>query len=157
MDLVGPGSVAHAGTYGGNALSMTAASTVLDILVASPVLANLARRGQRLKSGMSEILSDADIPHQMTGHPNMPGFLITDKVITDYRGMIHHNAGLYEAILGQLYKRGVWAENDAREPWFLCEAHDENLIDETLNRFQEAVKAAKANHKPSHPIEDVDD
>ncbi len=157
MDLVGPGSVAHAGTYGGNALSMTAASTVLDILAASPVLANLAKRGQRLKSGMSEILSDANISHQMTGHPNMPGFLITDKAIKDYRGMMYHDVGLYEAILGQLYERGVWAEPDALEPWFLCEAHDESLIDETLNRFQDAVKAAKANYISSPQAEDVDD
>lgn len=156
MDLIGSGSVAHAGTYGGNALSMTAANMVLDILAASPVLANLAKRGQRLKSGLSEILSEADLPHQMTGHPNMPGFLLTDKVIKEYRDVLTcHNAGLYEAIMGELYERGVWVEGDAREPWFLCEAHDESLIDETLNRFQDAVKAAKANHKPAHHGDDV--
>lgn len=146
MDLIGPGSVAHAGTYGGNALSMAAANAVLDILAASPVLANLAKRGQRLKSGLSEILSDADISHQMTGHPNMPGFLITEEKINDYRGMASHNAEIYDAIMGYLYEHGVWAEIDAREPWFLCEAHDEALIDETLNRFQDAVKAVKANN-----------
>jgi glutamate-1-semialdehyde 2,1-aminomutase len=158
IDLIGPGGVAHAGTYGGNALSMAAANTVLDILAASPVLANLAKRGQRLKSGMSEILSDADMPHQMTGHPNMPGFLLTDKVIKEYRDvLVYHNAGLYETILGELYERGVWAEGDAREPWFLCEAHDESLIDETLNRFQDAVKAVKANYKPSNHGDDGGD
>lgn len=147
MDLIGPGSLAHAGTYGGNALSMAAANAVLDILAASPVLTNLAKRGQRLKSGLSEILSDADIPHQMTGHPNMPGFLITEERINDYRGMARHNDEVYNAILEHLYEHGgVWAEIDAREPWFLCEAHDEALIDETLNRFQDAVKAVKASH-----------
>ena len=143
IDLIGPGSVAHAGTFGGNALSMAAANAVLDILTASPVLASLAQRGQRLKSGLSEILSDADIPHQMTGHPNMPGFLITKEAIKDYRDLVHHDHELYEAIMTNLYENGVWAESDAREPWFLCEAHDESLIDETLNRFQDAVKAAK--------------
>jgi glutamate-1-semialdehyde 2,1-aminomutase len=126
---------------------MAAANAVLDILAASPVLANLAKRGQRLKSGLSEILSDADIPHQMTGHPNMPGFLITEEKINDYRGMARHNDEVYNAILEHLYEHGgVWAEIDAREPWFLCEAHDEALIDETLNRFQDAVKAVKASH-----------
>jgi hypothetical protein len=38
---------------------------------------------------------------------------------------------------------------DAREPWFLCEAHDDRLIDETFNRFQDAVKAAKKQYVPS--------
>ncbi len=155
MELIGPGSVAHAGTYGGNALSMAAANTVLDILAQKPVLADLARRGQRLKSGLSEILSEADIPHQMTGHPNMPGFLITEQKITDYRGLAHHNDELYNLIMMNLYNRGVWPEPDAREPWFLCEAHSEALIDETLNRFQEAVKAAKQEYTPArnHSIE----
>jgi glutamate-1-semialdehyde 2,1-aminomutase len=153
MELIGSGSVAHAGTYGGNALSMAAASTVLNILAASPVLVELAKRGQRLKSSLSEILSDAGIPHQMTGHPNMPGFLITETKISDYRSLVHHNDELYNLIMMNLYENGVWPEPDAREPWFLCEAHDESLIDETLNRFQDAVKAARQHYSPSKSVE----
>lgn len=151
MEIIGSSSVAHAGTFGGNGLSMAAANAVLDVLAAGPVLADLAKRGQRLKSGLSEILSDGDIPHQMTGHPNMPGFLITETPIKDYRGLVNHNAELYGSIMEHIYEFGVWAEADAREPWFLCEAHDEGLIDETLNRFQDAVKAAKADYVPTRP------
>lgn len=92
---------------------------------------------------MGEILNDADIPHQMTGHPNMQGFLITKKTIKDFRDlMTYHDGNLYRTILGNLYETGVWAEDDAREPWFLCEAHTDAIIDETLNRFEDAVKAA---------------
>ncbi len=148
MDIVGSG-VAHAGTFGGNGLSMAAANAVLDILAAGPVLADLARRGQRLKSGLSEILSDADIPHQMAGHPNMQGFLITTNEVKEARDVGYHDAALYDAILANLYEKGVWAEADAREPWFLCEAHDETVIDETLNRFQDAVKETKAQYRSS--------
>ena len=143
MDIVAPGSVSHGGTYSANGLSMAAAKAVLDILAESPVLDDLAKRGQRLKSGMGEILDDADIPHQMTGHPNMQGFLITKKPVKDVRDlMAHHDAKLYGTILGNLYQTGVWAEDDAREPWFLCEAHTDAIIDETLNKFEDAVKAA---------------
>lgn len=142
MDVVGPGSVAHGGTFSANGLSMAAARAVLNILEESPVLEELARRGQRLKSGIGEILSDADIPHQMTGHPNMQGFLITEKPVREARDLIHHDPNLYSAIVTNLYQRGVWAEDDAREPWFLCEAHSDELIDETLNKFEDAVKDA---------------
>jgi glutamate-1-semialdehyde 2,1-aminomutase len=148
MKQIGSG-VAHAGTFGGNGLSMAAANAVLDILSASPVLAELAKRGQRLKSGMSEILSDADIPHQMAGHPNMQGFLITKREIKDYRDLVYHNAALYSTLLNNLYEKGVFPEPDAREPWFLCEAHDDTLIDETLNRFQDAVKEVKRDYVPA--------
>ncbi len=149
MDIIGPGSVAHAGTFGGNAVSMAAANAVLDALASGPILADLAKRGQHLKSGLSEILNDLDIPHQMTGHPNMPGFLLTEKPIKDYRGLAAHDEQMYSLIMWNLYERGVWPEMDAREPWFLCEAHDDRLIDETFNRFQDAVKAAKKQYVPA--------
>jgi len=41
-----------------------------------------------------------------------------------------------------MYERGVWMEDDAREPWFICEAHTDEIIDETLNKFEDAVKSA---------------
>jgi glutamate-1-semialdehyde 2,1-aminomutase len=140
MDVLGSG-VAHAGTYSGNGVSMAAANTVLDILATTPVLEDLAKRGRRLQSGISEILSEAGIPHQITGHPNMLGFLITEKEVKDFRGLAYHDSEMYDTIMDHMYEHGVWPEPDAREPWFLCEAHDDAIIDETLNRFEDAVKA----------------
>jgi hypothetical protein len=32
---------------------------------------------------------------------------------------------------------------DPREPWFLCYAHDDAAIDETLNVMEEVIKKAK--------------
>jgi glutamate-1-semialdehyde 2,1-aminomutase len=141
MEIIGPNSVAHGGTFSANKLSLAAANAVLDVLTDSPVLAKMAQRGHRLRSGLSEILSDASIPHQMSGHPNMPGILFTEKPITEYRHMVYHNEELYGQVLHNLYTLGVWAEDDARELWFLCEAHTDEIIDQTLNKFEEAVKA----------------
>lgn len=143
MEMIGPGGVAHGGTFGANAASMAAAGAVLDILAESPVLEKLAQRARRLQLGLGEIMADADIPHQLTGHPAMQGFLITHHQILDARGLVHHNAAMYGAILSHMYDHGVWPEADAREPWFLCEAHNDHLIDETLNRFRDAVQAVK--------------
>jgi glutamate-1-semialdehyde 2,1-aminomutase len=140
MDIIGLGSVAHGGTFCANAVSMAAANAVLSILAEYPVLKELAKRGERLKRGMAEILTAADIPHQMTGHPNMQGFLLTDRPITEVRHLVYHDEGLYARILDNLYDLGVWVDNDAREPWFLCEAHSHGVIEETLNRFEDAVK-----------------
>ena len=143
MDIIGSGSVTHAGTFGANGSSMAAAKAVLEILDESPVLEDLAKRGTRLKEGMDQVLTAADIPHQMTGHPNMQGFLLTEKPISDVRGLAHHDEDMYAKIMGYMYENGIWAEDDAREPMFLCEAHDDAIIDETLNTFADAVQAAK--------------
>ncbi len=141
MDVLGSG-VSHGGTYSANGVAMAAAKAVLEVLDEKPVLDELAKRGQRLKSGIGEILSDADIPHQLSGHPNMQAFLITEQPIKETRDLVHHDADLYAEIMSNLYDLGIWAEDDAREPWFLCAAHDDVIIDETLNKFEDAVKTA---------------
>jgi len=142
MDVIGGGSVTHAGTFGANGVSMAAANAVLDILSESPVLENLAERGKRLKAGLDQVLTDADVPHQMSGHPNIQGFLITEKPVKEVRDLAYSDDAVYEAIMNNMYDRGVWAENDPREPWFLCAAHSDEIIDETLNKFQDSVQAA---------------
>ena len=142
MDGIGGGSVTHAGTFGANGVSMAAANAVLDILSESPVLENLAEKGKRLKAGLDQILTDADVPHQMSGHPNIQGFLITEKPVNEVRDLAYSDDDMYESIMNNMYDRGVWAENDPREPWFLCAAHSDEIIDETLNKFQDSVQAA---------------
>jgi glutamate-1-semialdehyde aminotransferase len=43
----------------------------------------------------------------------------------------------------ELIKRGVQPDGDGREPWFLCYALSEEDVNETLNVFNDSVKAAK--------------
>ena len=140
MSTLVPGQVSHGGTYTANTVGMAAADAVLELLETQPILKTIARRGQRLKSGLDEILSEAGVPHIMTGLPAMQGFIIADKPVKELRDLKHHNAQLYETLLMNLMELGVWAESDAREPWFLCYDHDDAIIDETLNKFEEAVK-----------------
>ncbi len=142
MDVIGGGSVTHAGTFGANGVSMAAANAVLDILTDSAVLQDIAKRGMRLKNGIDQILTDADIPHQMCGHPNIQGFLITERKVEEVRDLAYSDDDMYETIMNNMYDRGVWVENDPREPWFLCESHTDSIIDKTLNIFQESVKVS---------------
>ena len=142
MDVIGGGSVTHAGTFSANGLSMAAPNAVLDILSESPVLENLAKRGKKLKTGLDQVLTDAGLPHQMSGHPNIQGFLITERSVQEVRDLAYSDDAMYEAIMSNMYDRGVWAESDPREPWFLCEAHSDEIIDETIDKFQDSVQAA---------------
>ena len=142
MNVIGGGSVAHAGTFGGNGVSMSAANAVLDILNEAPVLKELSIRGQKLKKGMDNILDEVGLPHQMCGHPNIQGFLITEHKVEEVRDLAYSDDAMYEKIMDHMFDRGVWVENDPREPWFLCAAHTNEIIDETLNVFHDSVKAS---------------
>ena len=50
-----------------------------------------------------------------------------------------------------LHDQGIIVEPDSREPWFLCAAHDDACLTETLTAFERAVditreaKPAKSN------------
>jgi len=43
----------------------------------------------------------------------------------------------------ELIRRGVMPDADGREPWFLCYSLSEQDVAETLNVFNDSVKAAK--------------
>ncbi len=76
MMTVEPGAMAHGGTYSGNVVGTAAADTVLDILESQPVIETINQRGQTLMDGVNEVLTEADIPHVVTGVPPMFGIFL---------------------------------------------------------------------------------
>jgi len=145
MMTVEPGAMAHGGTYTGNAAGTAAAIATLDILDSEPIIETINKRGTALMSGIGEILTEADIPHTLTGVPSMFGInLGTDQVPQDFRDYFNGDGDLYEELVMELIQRGVQPDGDAREPWFLCYALSEADVDETLNVFNDSVKAVKS-------------
>jgi glutamate-1-semialdehyde aminotransferase len=67
----------------------------------------------------------------------------SDQEPREFRDYVQGDAELYEKIAMQLIARGVQPDADGREPWFLCSALSEADVEETLNIFNDSVKAAK--------------
>jgi glutamate-1-semialdehyde 2,1-aminomutase len=88
---------------------------------------------------MSQILSQRGIKHSFSGHPSMSGLFFSEKPPRDYRDWVASDYTFYEALAPELHDLGVLCEPDSREPWFICEAHDERCLAETLERFETAV------------------
>jgi glutamate-1-semialdehyde 2,1-aminomutase len=144
MMTVEPGAVAHGGTYSGNAVGTAAAVATLDIMEREPVIETINQRGRALMTGVGDILTEAGIPHVVTGLPSMFSlFLGSDEAPQDFRDYMSGDGALYEAISMELIQRGVMPDSDGREPWFLCYALSEEDVAETLNVFNDSVKAVK--------------
>ena len=142
MMTIQPGSMAHGGTYSGNVVGVAAADATLEILETQPVIQTINKRGKALMKGIDEILSEAGIPHFVTGVPSMFGlFLGKDQEPDDFRDYLKGDGDLYEKIGMELIRRGVQPDADGREPWFLCYALSEGDVDETLNIFNDSVNA----------------
>jgi glutamate-1-semialdehyde 2,1-aminomutase len=142
MEIVGKG-VSQGGTYCANAVAIAAGDATLELLEDREILKAIDAQGKKLKAGFAEVLTAADIPHQIQGPGAMFGIMLTEDKPVDFRDFARHDASLYESICMELIGRGVIPDSDAREPWFLCAAHDDTAIDETLNAFEDAVRAAK--------------
>jgi len=144
MGIIEDGGVAHGGTYCGNVVGTAAADATLEILEQEPILETIFERGQQLIDGIDEILTQADIPHFVTGPAPMFSILLgMDKEPTSFREYCRGDDALYESIAMALIERGVMPDCDGREPWFLCYSHGEQEIADTLTAFEEAVKEVK--------------
>ncbi len=136
MEAIGPGRIAHSGTYNGNVVGMAAADKTLELLEDGSVLRHIGEQGRKLSEGISAILTRFGVAHHLSGPPQMWGLLLTDRPVNEFRDYFFTNRHLYTRIAMDLIKRGVLPEPDAREPWFMMASHSDEDIAYTLEALE---------------------
>ena len=142
MSIIGQG-VAQGGTFNNNKPGVAAAYATLKTLQEGSVLKTIEGRGRRLMDGLKGIFAGQGIPVCFTGYPAMFAFSIGIEEVHDQRGWSHSDKEYYLRLIEAAIERGVMPDHDPREPWFLCYAHGEAEIDETLNVMSEVIKTVK--------------
>jgi glutamate-1-semialdehyde 2,1-aminomutase len=133
------GGAAHGGTYTAHSVSLAAAEKCLQILDETPALATLAIYGEKLKAGIKTILDHRKIVHSFSGHSSMFGVFFAAAPPVDYRAWKKSDYGFYDKLARHMQDHGIICEPDSREPLFMCEAHDQSCLDDTLGAFETAV------------------
>jgi glutamate-1-semialdehyde 2,1-aminomutase len=131
--------VAHGGTFTAHSVSLAAADKTLEILDETDALWTIEDYGLELQKGLSRILSERSITHSFTGHPALMGMFFAEQAPSNYREWLNSNYEFYDTLAPELHDQGIMVEPDSREPWFLCEAHSTDCLDETLQKFEKAV------------------
>lgn len=134
-----PGGAAHGGTYTAHSVSLAAAERCLQILDETPALATLASAGEKLKAGMKAILDRRGITHSFSGHSSMFGLFFAPQPPSDYRAWKKSDYSFYDKLARHMQDNNIIVEPDSREPLFMCEAHDESCISDTLRAFETSV------------------
>jgi glutamate-1-semialdehyde 2,1-aminomutase len=132
-------TVAHGGTYTAHSVSIAAANKTLEILDETDALQTIADYGTKLQAGISKILDARSVAHCFVGHSSMAGLFLAEEPPTNYRDWVRHDGTLYGALAANLHDVGILCEPDSREPWFLCEAHEDGCLDETVSKFEIAI------------------
>jgi glutamate-1-semialdehyde 2,1-aminomutase len=133
------GGAAHGGTYTAHSVSLAAAEKCLEILDDTPALATLAAYGETLKTGIKDILDRRGIVHSFSGHSAMFGLFFAAEPPNNYRDWKRSDYSFYDKMAFHLHDLGIICEPDSREPWFMCEAHDQSCLADTLGAVETAV------------------
>ncbi len=132
--------VAHGGTYTAHSVSLAAAERTLQILDETDALERIAQYGTALRAGLSAILRARGIAHSFVGHPSMTGLYFAQDPPRNYRDWKRSDYAFYDAAAKVLHDERVLCEPDSREPWFICAAHDESCLKQTLAAFEVAIE-----------------
>ncbi len=135
------GGASHGGTYTAHSVSLAAAEETLRILDETPALETLANYGERLKAGISAILTARNVTHSFSGHASMFGIFFAETPPDNYRAWKTSDYSFYDRMAYYLHDLGLIVEPDSREPWFMCEAHglDGTCLTDTLKAVEIAV------------------
>jgi glutamate-1-semialdehyde 2,1-aminomutase len=146
MDMFGvTAHVVHAGTYNSQALGMAATVATLKALKSDDAFGRLEELGTRLMQGMDTVLDSSGEVYCIQGWPQVFNVSLgTSGPITDYRSSLAADRARYVQLAIALLDRGVRALE--RGTWFLSLAHDDSVIDRTLEVFGEALAAVQLGH-----------
>ncbi|OGO63833.1 MAG: hypothetical protein A2Z45_01620 [Chloroflexi bacterium RBG_19FT_COMBO_55_16] len=141
MDVIEPGRMAQGGTYCGNVLGTAAAVATLEILETTEALSTIESRGKQLMDGIHVVLTKAGEEHTLVGVPAMFSFILgLSQPPREFRDLFSINVERYERVHAGMRARGIEYELDAKEPWFVCEAHSHADVDTTLNALEDVLK-----------------
>ena len=117
-------------TFAGDALSLAAARATIDVYRQQDVVGHLWRMGRRLVDGVNGIFQEAGVPGRFQGCPTCPP-LVFDS------GDADRDHQLMTDLLIGLIRRGVTIYHVS----YVNFSHQPADVDETLNRWRDAVKA----------------
>lgn len=142
MSIIGHG-VAQGGTFNNNKPGIAAAYVTLDVLQKQPILKTIEQRGRRLMDGLKQIFDEVGLPVSFNGYPAMFSFAVGAESVHNARDWNRTRKDYYLQLVEASIEHGVMPDHDPREPWFLCYAHGDAEIDETLNVWQDIVRHTK--------------
>ena len=146
MERMAPaGNVYQAGTLSGNPLAMAAGRAQLETLAAEEgAYARLDTLGARLADGLERVAREAGVPLAVAraGSAMTPFFRASTP--TNYAEAREADTATFARFHGAMLEQGVLLPPSQFECWFVSLAHDEALIDRTIEAASQALRAARA-------------
>lgn len=142
MEMIAPlGPVYQAGTLSGNPIAMTAGLTTLNIISQSGVHDRLNTQTKRLTDGLLAIAKNHDIAMTCNQVHSMFGLFFTEaEKVTSFKQVTECNIERFKKFFHGMLQQGVYLAPSAYETGFTSIAHDDALIEKTLEAADLVMK-----------------
>lgn len=142
MSMVAPaGGVYQAGTLSGNPVAMAAGMTQLTLLHANKdKYKELDRLGVKLYGTMEELCHQYDKPWHMNYIGSLGSLFFTPETVTDYTTAKTADTEKFSEYFAYMLDHGIHLASSQFEAMFLSCMHTDEIIDETLNIFENYLK-----------------
>ena len=145
MQLVAPlGPVYQAGTLSGNPLAMAAGLATLDALADGQAYEQLETSSARLEQGLTQAATDAAVPVQVARIGSMVCCFFSDKPVANYQQATQCDTQAFAVFFRAMLEHGVVLPPSQFETWFVSTAHDQAVIDRTIDAAASAFEAVVA-------------
>jgi glutamate-1-semialdehyde 2,1-aminomutase len=137
------GDVFYGGTYNANGVGVAAALATLAVLQSEPVYTHIFALGDRMRSGLREIVSRVGIPAFVSGFGSIYclNFLARDADFESYDDVVANDNALQVRYRKELIRRGVVEMPESHGRNHISYAHTQADVDETLEASEAALKA----------------
>ena len=140
------GDVYQAGTLSGNPLAMAAGLATLRVLRDDEsAYVRLEELAARLAGGIEEAATRAGVPLAVARVGSMLTAFFREKPPRDYAEAAQSDTGRFARFHRALLDRGVMLPPSQFEAWFVSLAHDDALIDRTVEAVGEALDEIAAS------------
>jgi len=132
--LAPEGPVYQAGTLSGNPLAMSAGLAMLTELNNNPeVFQSLANKTEYLHKGITGVLTEKGVPHQINRFGSMISVHFTDEPVVDFASSAKGNNDTFKKYFHGMLDKGIYLPPSAFESYFLNDAISYVDLDETIS------------------------
>jgi len=141
MDRLSPvGPVYQAGTLAGNPLATAAGLATLDVLEQSGIFESIESALTDLSRGLAEIARATSVPVYQTQAGSMGCLFFHEGPIRDYVDATKSDTKRYAQFFWGMLERKVYLAPSQFEACFTSSAHDDRIIDRTLETARTVFK-----------------
>ncbi|MEA3120250.1 MAG: glutamate-semialdehyde -aminomutase [Paraburkholderia sp.] len=142
--LAPEGTVYQAGTLSGNPIAVAAGLKTLQLIQAPGFYDRLSEQTARLANGLAATAHEAGVPFCADSLGGMFGIYFTAQVPESFADVSRSDIARFNAFFHKMLDAGIYFAPSAYEAGFVSSAHDDAVIDATVDAARGAFAALAA-------------